>query len=558
MFKGFNKLKALTADFLRGKPMQDRIEKALNLPEPIKAAKSVETKQYADHPSTAYNTLKMAFRDVGRMNAIIETLGRDFLTAMPEGAYISRLGQIAFLYRRMHMDLADEKLITLLGEAKQHAAAHPVDWDNWDTANLREIETTIRHHAGVPADLIEKRARLSYEGRHVHRDVLKNNDWEKGRTFLEGVVELHQKIADAKQLADNNHPESRYQSLLREYMPGLRIDDMERLFHGYKAEIETLIPQIENIQATREEPAKMTGLFSGKGQMWLNREMLRLIGFDFERGGLYETGHNPVEGGTPDDTRLVIKNVKIGTFLDSLKSALHEGGHGIYIQGLPRKQWRYQPVGQDMGALVHESQALLIEMILGRKREFFDFLAPRVEGVFQRFGDPALTAQNLWRLKNTVGKGLDRKSADEVTYFLHIHMRTEIERKLISGELEVRDLPDAWNTYSRELFGKKPKNNAEGCLQDVHWFVGKFGYFPAYALGHMMAAQLYEAMIRDIPHIPAQLRHGNFGDIHNWLAEKIYKQGRLMRYDALLQAVTGENLSYDPLVRHIRNRYLGH
>jgi carboxypeptidase Taq len=329
------------------------------------------------------------------------------------------------------------------------------------------------------------------------------------------------------------------------------------LFKGYRSEIETLLPQIMAAQNARSEPLDMSGVFSGKSQLWLNKTLLKLIGFDFERGGLYETGHNPVEGGTPDDTRLVIKTAKIGTFLDSMKSALHEGGHGLYIQGLPRKQWRYQPVGQDLGALVHESQALLIEMILGRKREFFEFLAPRTEGVFQRFGDPAITAENLWRTKNHVHKTLDRKSADEVTYFLHIQMRTELERKLISGELAVKDLPDAWAQYSKNYFGKKPKNNAEGCLQDVHWFVGKFGYFPAYALGHMMSAQIYEAMLRDIPQIPTMLRQGQFGDIHIWLNNKIYQKGRVQRPDDLLQTITGEKLSYDALVRHIKNRYLG-
>lgn len=549
------KFKNLTAKFI--KTPQDKIEKALNVPKPVRAEKEEASKQHADHPSTDYMTLKSAFRNFGRFSAIIETMGRDFLTAMPQGAYVSRLGQIAFLYRRQHEDIANPNHVNLLSAAKDHMQSNPNDWDDWDCANLREMETTIRHHVGVPPELIEKRARLAYEGRHVHRDVLKNNDWEQAQTFLEGMIELHQKIADAKQLTDNDHPESRYQALLREFMPGARIDDIERMFLGYKDEIDTLLPQILTAQNTRPTPLEMTGVFSGKSQLWLNKALLKKIGFDFERGGLYETGHNPVEGGTPDDTRLVIKTAKIGTFLDSMKSALHEGGHGIYIQGLPRKEWRYQPVGQDLGALVHESQALLIEMILGRKKEFFDFLAPRAEGVFQRFNDPALTSDNLWRLKNRVDKTLDRKSADEVTYFMHVHMRTQIERKLISGDLKVKDLPDAWGQYTKELFGRKPKNNAEGCLQDVHWFVGKFGYFPAYALGHMMSAQLLESMMRDIPHIPTQLRNGEFGDIHIWLNNKIYQRGRLQRTDELVQSITGETLSYDALVRHIKNRYLG-
>ena len=535
---------------------KDKIEAALNLPAPVRAVKAEPSKQYEDHPCRSYNELKIVFRNAGRINAIIETLGRDFLTAMPEGAYVSRLGQIAYLYRQHHEDLSKPHLIDLLSEAQSHQSLAPEHWDAWDSANLREMETTIRHHVGIPADLIEKRARLAYEGRHVHRDVLKNNDWAQAQTFLEGTVELHQRIADAKQLDDNTHPEARYQALLREFMPGARIDDIDRLFNGYKDEIDTLYPHIIALQETRPKTIPMDGVFSGKSQMWLNRTLLKMIGFDFDRGGLYETGHNPVEGGTPDDTRLVIKTAKIGTFLESMKSALHEGGHGLYIQGLPRKKWRYQPVGQDLGAMVHESQALLIEMILGRKREFFDYLAPRAEGVFQRFNDPSMSSENLWRLKNTVGKTIDRKSADEVTYFLHIHMRTQLERHLISGDLKVKDLPDAWAQQCKTLFGKKPKTHAEGCLQDVHWFVGKFGYFPAYALGHMMAAQLYESMLRDIPHMTTQLRHGEFGDIRIWLNNRIYQRGRLQRPDELIVDITGAPLCYDALVRHIKNRYL--
>jgi carboxypeptidase Taq len=253
---------------------------------------------------------------------------------------------------------------------------------------------------------------------------------------------------------------------------------------------------------------------------------------------------------------LVIKTAKISTFLDSLKSALHEGGHGIYIQGLPREQWRYQPVGQDMGAMVHESQALLIEMILGRTQEFFDFLAPRAEGVFQRFNDPALTSHNIWRLKNHVQKSADRKSADEVTYFLHIHMRTELERQLIKGDLKVKDLPDAWAAKTKELFNAKPEDNAHGCLQDVHWFVGKFGYFPSYAMGHMFAAQLNETLETKIPHMRGNLRNGDFSTVHEWLKDNIHAKGRLQKTDDLVKEVTGKPLSYDALVNHIKRRYL--
>ncbi len=534
-----------------------RADEMLRLPPPRKPDDVANTKQYEEHASRSYMDLKMAFRDIGRMNAIVETLGRDFLTAMPEGAYKSRLGQISFLYRRMHEELANQTIATKLEEAQVHEKKSPDRWDPWDRANLREMETSYRHVAQVPPDLMERKARLAYEGRRKHRDVLRYDDWEEAKPFLEDMVDLQKRIADAKILKDNEHAtDAPYQALMREYMPGARLVDIDAHFKRLEDKLKELLPWILDEQGKRAEPIPLTGPFPAAQQMWLNKSLLKVMGFDFQRGGLYETGHNPVEGGTPDDTRLVIKTSDATNFLDSMKSALHEGGHGIYIQGLPRDTWRYQPVGQDLGAAMQESQALLIEMILGRTKEFFRYLAPRVEGLFQKFGDPAMTADNLYALKTHVKPGCDRKSADEVTYFFHILLRMRIERDLIAGRLSVKELPDAWNAGMKELLGVEPQSNAQGCLQDVHWFVGKFGYFPAYTVGHMAAAQIHDKMKRDIQNIPELMATGDFLPVQAWLADKIYAKGRLMRTEELLEDVTGARLTPGPLINHLQDRYL--
>jgi carboxypeptidase Taq len=534
-------------------------EELLRLPPPRSPDDDIDanTKQYEEHASRSYMDLKMAFRDIGRMNAIVETLGRDFLTAMPEGAYKSRLGQIAFLYRRMHEELANHKISGMIEEAHAHEKKNADKWDKWDSANLREMETMYRHVAQVPADLMEKKARLAYEGRRKHRDVLKCDDWEEAKPFLEDMVDLQKRIAEAKVLKDNEHPtDPLYQALMREYVPGARLEDVDATFKRLEDKLKEILPWIIEEQGKRAEPIPLTGPFPAAQQMWLNKSLLKVMGFDFNRGGLYETGHNPVEGGTPDDTRLVIKTSDAGNFLDSMKSALHEGGHGIYIQGLPRETWRYQPVGQDLGAAMQEAQALLIEMILGRTKEFYRYLAPRVEGLFQKFGDPSMTAENLYRLKTRVKAGTDRKSADEVTYFFHVLLRMRLERDLIAGRLTVKELPDAWNAGMKELLGVEPKTYAQGCLQDVHWFVGKFGYFPSYTLGHMAAAQIHDKMKKEIQNIPELMAAGDFLPIQMWLADKIYRNGRLMRTDTLLEEVTGSKLTPGPLIAHIQDRYL--
>lgn len=530
------------------KPASDPPEKLSPAPtEPL-------SKQDAPHACPSYTALKSTFRDIGRTNAIIETLGRDFLTAMPDGAYASRLQQITFLHGRMHEDLATDETRALLDKAQEHAYAHPDAWDEWDRANVREMLDHYRMEACLSQDLIEKRAHASYAGRRQHCAVKASGDWTEAEGYLREQVDLNRAIAEARcESFGDNAP---YQMLLQDHLPGMNVSEIDTLFSTHKQAIDSLLPRILEHQGTQANPAPLEGTFDAGAQMWLNRSLLRVIGFDFERGGLYETGHNPVEGGTPEDTRLVISKVDPATFLTSMKSALHEGGHGLYIQGLPRHEWRYQPVAMDLGAGIHESQALLIEMLIGRMPAFFRFIGPRVEGAFHAMNTPSLSADNVFALKTRVSLSLDRKQADEVTYFYHILMRYRLERDLIEGRLDVRDLPEAWAEGCRSLFGQVPDNVLQGCVQDVHWFVGKFGYFPSYVVGHMLAAQLYHVMKHEIEGVEQQIQVGDFSAIRGWLAKAIYAQGRLLPADALIKQATGEGLNPAHLKAHLKHRYL--
>jgi len=339
-------------------------------------------------------------------------------------------------------------------------------------------------------------------------------------------------------------------------MPGITMLEVEDWFDTINKKLTKILPKIMEKQAKEDAFLPIRSFYPAKAQMWLNHALLGAIGFDFQRGGLYETGHNPVEGGTPDDTRLVIKNVDINDFMDSMKSVLHEGGHGIYIQGLPRRTWRYQPVAQDMGAGVHESQALLVEMIIGRTRPFFDFLSPRVEGLFHGMHNPVLSAENLYKIKTRVRPSVLRKRADEVTYFFHMQHRFELERDLIEGKLKPADLPEAWNAKLQDKLGIQPEGMTDGCLQDVHWFTGKFGYFPSYTVGHMLAAQLFEKINKDIPDIKDLIASGNFTPVKEWLGTNIHSKGRLLCFSDLVKQATGANLGTASLLRHLEQRYL--
>ena len=513
------------------------------------------TKQEQLHPCDAYTELKRRFRDVGRLEAIGEILGRDFLTAMPDGAYRSRLNQIAYLYRRVHQDIINTDVRKLLDKALTHEDNHSADWDDWDRANLRAMSAVYDEHNLIDDDLMEHNAKVANEGRRRHRKSLENHDWDTARDHLRRVVDVERMIAEKKLKARGG--EDLYDALLQDYCPGYSHSTVDKWFTQLEKDIKGLVPKIMEHQAKGPEPIQLADFYPVEYQMWLNEEMLAMFGFDFERGGLYQTGHNPVEGGTPDDTRLVIKNVDTSNFLDSLKSALHEAGHGLYIQGLPRKSWRYQPVAADLGAAMQESQALLVEMLIGRTREFFEFLSPRLEGLFQTMRDPTLHPENLQAIKTHVRPTVDRKRADEVTYFLHILLRYRLERDLIEGRIEVDHLPELWTESTYNLLGTTPQDHGEGVLQDVHWFVAKFGYFPSYTLGHMLAAQFYQTMRQDLPNFFDLIRQGEFQPITSWLNKYVHSRGRLMGPHELMRDVTGQDVSPDFLMAHLKERYLG-
>jgi len=511
-------------------------------------------RQNEEHDCAAYTDLKKQFRDIGRIGAVAETLGRDFLTAMPEGAWKSRLSQIAYMHRLMHEKMTDRTIAGQIDRAKSHLENNNDNWDEWDRANLQEIERSHRRAACIDGELTETEARLAYEGRRHHRNMLAAGDWMQAREFLSRTIDMKCRVADATCRATGKN--SAYDVLLDEFMPGVSQGDLEGWFKTIKTGFDKILPQALEKQSKESEPLPITDYYPAKAQMWLNRALLKAIDFDFERGGLYETGHNPVEGGTPDDTRLVISTADTSNFMDSLKSTLHEGGHGLYIQGLPRKTWRYQPVAQDMGAAMQESQALLIDMIVGRSPAFFEFLSPRMEGLFHGLKNPVLSARNLYKLRTQVKPTMVRRKADEITYFYHILHRFRLERDLIGRRLKVADLPEAWNAGMEDLLGVQPQSYAEGCLQDVHWFVGKFGYFPSYATGHMLAAQQFAALSKDIPNIDAQIASGDFLPLTNWLRENIHQQGRVKDMDTLMKNATGSNITPKHLLSHIENRYV--
>ncbi|HEY8945353.1 MAG TPA: carboxypeptidase M32, partial [Polyangiaceae bacterium] len=347
-----------------------------------------------------------------------------------------------------------------------------------------------------------------------------------------------------------------YDALLDGFEPGATSASVERLFAELGAFLPGFIPAVLEKQAA--EPLRVPkGPFPIERQKWLGAALMQRSGFDFKRGRLDVT-HHPFCGGVPEDVRVTTRYDET-SFVSALMGVMHETGHAKYEQNLPR-DWLSQPVGRARGMGMHESQSLLLEMQVCRGRHFLEFARPFIAEAFpQAFAvEPtAFTTDNLYRLYTRVKPDFIRVDADEVTYPCHVILRFEIERPLVLGQLRVSDIPELWNERMQKLLGiSTAGEHRNGCMQDVHWPAGLFGYFPSYTLGALAAAQLFQAAVRDQPTLLDGIAAGEFTPLDTWLRERVWSVGSSLDTNALLIRATGAPLGTAPFITHLRRRYL--
>jgi carboxypeptidase Taq len=312
-----------------------------------------------------------------------------------------------------------------------------------------------------------------------------------------------------------------------------------------------LIRDAIELQAERP-PLPITGKVSTAKQRSLAVDVMRALGFPFDRGRLDESDH-PFTEGVNGDVRVTTRFVPQEPFT-GLMGVLHETGQAMYDLGLP-EAWRDQPVGRDRGMALEESQSLLLEMIIGRSRAFLTYLRPLLEKHYGAVGSE-WEIENLYRTLIRVRRGAIRVDADELTYPVHIMVRFDLEKRIFDGTLPVGDLPQAWSQSLEERLGLRPANDAEGCLQDVHWAVGSFGYFPSYALGGFIAAQLYETLRNDLSDFDAEIAAGRFGGLFEWLRQNVHGVGASLSAQQLITKATGKPLTAAPWLRYAEGKYL--
>jgi carboxypeptidase Taq len=419
---------------------------------------------------------------------------------------------------------------------------------DWERANLREMRRRWLHATAVPGALVEAESRACSECEAVWRRARSENDFAAVLPGLERILLIEREIAaiKAERLAT-----SPYGALLDQYEPGASVAEIDRLFD----EIAGFLPDLIEGALSRQAPlpaASVRGPFPIETQRRLAMRLMECIGFDFAHGRLDISAH-PFCGGTPDDVRITTRYNE-NDFARALMGVLHETGHALYQRGLP-VEWRLQPVGRARGMAMHESQSLLLEMQVCRSRAFLSYAAPIIREAFDGDG-PGWEVDALYRRQIRVRRGFIRVDADEVTYPAHVIVRYRLERAMLAGDLRPADLPGAWAAAMREMLGVVPDNDREGCLQDIHWYDGNWGYFPTYTLGALIAAQLFEAARRDLPDLMRAVAEGEFAPLLGWVRERVHSKGSLLSTAELVEAATGRPLGTASFERHLRDRYL--
>ena len=498
---------------------------------------------------TAYSRLEERFRRIYALEQATGVLDWDRATMMPDGGAKARTNQLTALEVTCHELLTHPEVGDWLDEAETTVTSDPAALSDWQRANLAEMRREWRHASAVDADLVA--AITETEGRceMIWREARPNADFEAVRPALQTLLDLTRQMAEAKAEVFGC---SQYDALLDSYEPGGASAEIDQLFDDLAVFLPGFLSDVLDAQAARGEAETPQGPFPIEAQAELGRRLMAAVGFEFAHGRL-DVSHHPFCGGVPDDVRITTRYDE-SDFASALMAVLHETGHALYERGLPG-DWRLQPVGQARGMAMHESQSLLVEMQACRSPHFLAFLAPLAREAFDGQG-PAWEADNLHRLWTRVQPDFIRVDADEVTYPAHVILRYRLERQLLDGALDLTELPAAWNEGMVALLGIRPLDDRLGCLQDIHWFSGAWGYFPTYTLGAMTAAQLYQAAEENLPQLSESLREGDFRPLMQWLRETVHSQGSRLSGDALITAASGRSLDPEVFKAHLKRRYL--
>jgi carboxypeptidase Taq len=483
-------------------------------------------------------------REVALLTSTQELLEWDERTKLPPAGGTYRAEQVSYLAGLIHQRQTQHEVGQWLSELAGSSLAKDPHGDTGVV--IHNLQRDYDRVTKLPQSLVEELARTAVLGQQVWAEARAANDFAAFRPLLEKTVELKRQEADAL-----GYAEVRYDALLDDYEPGARTSEVRQVLGALRDE---LVPLVAEIAASPRRPKSeiLKRRFPIELQKSFGQRAAEAIGFDFQAGRLDITDHPFCAGLGPNDTRLTTR-YDDHDFSGGLFSILHEAGHGIYDQGLPKENYGL-PTGEAASLGIHESQSRMWENLVGRSRGFWEHLYPLARDTFREsLADVSL--DDFYFAINDVRPSLIRTEADEVTYNLHVLVRFELEQALLDDDLRVADLPAAWNEKYRNYLGVESPTDANGVLQDVHWSAGLFGYFPTYSLGNLYASQLFDQAKKELSDLDGAFRRGEFRPLRDWLQTKVHRQGR--RYPAadLVRKITGEAISPTALMSHLRSKF---
>jgi carboxypeptidase Taq len=494
--------------------------------------------------AAAYAELIRRSKEEWTLASCEELLGWDEDTYMPPSGAEHRASQLALLAGMLHERATDPRVGELL--AAVEGSRLVADPESPEAVNVRDLRWSYDRLTRLPRRLVEETARVTSLAEHEWAVARRNADFARFRPWLEKVVRLARREADAFGYADEP-----YDALLEGNEPGTTTARLVELFDALRAE---LIPLANALTYARRRPdvSALRRAYPVEAQRAFVGEAAAALGFDFARGRLDTTTHPFFSTVGPGDCRITT-SFGADNFSEGFFATLHEVGHGLYEQGLPPEH-HGTPMGEASSLALHESQARLWENAVGRSRSFWEHFFPLARRAFPA-ALAAVSVEDFHFAVNNVEPTFIRVQADEVTYNLHILIRFELERALVAGELKAADLPGAWEEAYRHHLGITPATDAEGCLQDGHWASGMFGYFPTYTLGNIFAAQLMGRARAELGDLDGEFARGDFGALLGWLREKVYRQGARLEPPRLIERVTGSPPDHRPLVESLRRKY---
>ena len=492
-------------------------------------------------PADAYPKLIALSRELQLLQDAEALLSWDQETQMPRDGVAWRAEQMAWIGGEMHRRFTRDEVGEWIAVCEGGDPAPDSDED----ANVREWRHAYDRATRVPAELVEDFEKTRAIAKSAWADARKASDFAAFAPHLSRLIDLSRQRAECWGYADGV-----YDALPDEFERGATSTRLESLFTGLRPELVAIAA--EALEREPFDAAKLTGHYPVERQQAFNREIAEAIGFDFAGGRIDTAVHPFCTGLGPRDTRLTTRYDETD-FRSSLFGVLHEAGHGLYDQGL-RGDCHGQPIAKAVSLGIHESQSRLWENHVGRSRAFWERWLPRATVHFPHLA--GLSPEDLYRAVNQAERSHIRVEADEVTYDLHIMLRFEMELSIFNGDLPVADIPGEWNRRFEDLLGLKVKNDAEGCLQDIHWSLGIFGYFPTYSLGNLNASHLFAAAQSQQPAITGQLAAGDYSGLLGWMREKIHRPGSRYLPDDLIARAAGSSATPAAHLAHLRDRYL--